>query len=243
MVAKHETSIGETSGSSPHPRKTIGTRYSSDPTDNKQVGAVLLARKLGQFGWRRTTPGALAENRSGQSGTSEISVNLRACLRRGSRCGGRHEPGVSALRTTPDATTTPSLPDRPDRLPTGGDLPQARPGGSPRRTSPREVVNAILYTLRGGQAWRLLPHDFPPWQTVYHYFRRWQAEGVWERIHHTVLMADRKRAGRDASQTGRRPAETGGRPKATASRSEPAIKGALAPMRQARRSRGASGTS
>jgi transposase len=55
--------------------------------------------------------------------------------------------------------------------------------------------------LRGGQAWRLLPQDFPPWQTVYHYLRRRPAEGVWERIHHAVLMADRERAGRDASPT------------------------------------------
>ncbi|MBW8271526.1 IS5 family transposase [Caldovatus aquaticus] len=80
-------------------------------------------------------------------------------------------------------------------------VPQARPGGRPRRASSRELVNAILYVLRGGMAWRLLPHDFPPWQTVYYYLRRWQAEGVWERIHHAVLLADRARAGREASPT------------------------------------------
>ena len=78
-------------------------------------------------------------------------------------------------------------------------VPDARPGGRPRRAPSRELVNAVLYALRGGQAWRLLPHDFPPWQTVYYYLRRWQAEGVWERIHHAVLMADRERAGREAS--------------------------------------------
>ena len=48
-------------------------------------------------------------------------------------------------------------------------------------------------------AWRLLPHDFPPWQTVYYYLRRWQREGVWERVHHALVMADRERAGREAS--------------------------------------------
>ena len=48
-------------------------------------------------------------------------------------------------------------------------------------------------------AWRLLPHDFPPWQTVSSYFRRWEREGVWARIHHTLGMADRERDGRDAS--------------------------------------------
>ena len=62
-------------------------------------------------------------------------------------------------------------------------------------------MNAILYALRGGQAWRLMPHNFPPWQTVYYYLRRWQADGVWERIHHAVLTADRERAGRGASPT------------------------------------------
>jgi putative transposase len=44
-----------------------------------------------------------------------------------------------------------------------------------------------------------LPHDFPPWQTVYYYLRRWQAEGVWARIHHAVLTVDRERVGREAS--------------------------------------------
>jgi putative transposase len=80
-------------------------------------------------------------------------------------------------------------------------VPDAKPGGRPRRASSRELVNAILYALRAGHAWRLLPHDFPPWQTVYYYLRRWQAEGVWQRVHHAVLTADRERAGREASPT------------------------------------------
>ncbi len=48
-------------------------------------------------------------------------------------------------------------------------------------------------------AWRLLPHDRPPWQTVYCYLRRWQREGVWDRVHHAVVMADRERVGRQPS--------------------------------------------
>src|ERR687894_505591 len=60
-------------------------------------------------------------------------------------------------------------------------MPEAEPGGRPRKASTRELVNAILYFLRAGMAWRLLPHDLPPWQTVYYYLRRWQREGVWER--------------------------------------------------------------
>ena len=78
-------------------------------------------------------------------------------------------------------------------------IPDARPGGRPRKAEKRAIVEATLYLLRAGCAWRLLPHDFPPWQTVYYYFRRWQCEGVWSRVHHTLVMAARERAGREAS--------------------------------------------
>jgi transposase len=78
-------------------------------------------------------------------------------------------------------------------------IPDAAPGGRPRRAPKREIVEAILYLLRAGCSWRLLPHDFPPWQTVYYYLRRWEREGVWARVHHTLVMADRERAGREAS--------------------------------------------
>ena len=78
-------------------------------------------------------------------------------------------------------------------------IPEADPGGRPRNASSRELVNALLSFLRAGMAWRLLPHDPPPWQTVYYYFRHWDREGVWQRIHHTLVMADRDRAGREPS--------------------------------------------
>ena len=78
-------------------------------------------------------------------------------------------------------------------------IPDATLGGRPRKADKREIVEAILYFLRAGCAWRLLPHDFPPWQTVYYSFRRWEREGVWARIHHTLVMADRERDGREAS--------------------------------------------
>src|SRR5688500_5967367 len=61
-------------------------------------------------------------------------------------------------------------------------IPAAKPGGRPRSVETREIVNAIRYLLRAGCAWRLLPHDLPPWETVYAYFRRWQADGTWEAI-------------------------------------------------------------
>jgi putative transposase len=56
-------------------------------------------------------------------------------------------------------------------------VPEAKPGGRPRTHQTREILNAIFYVVvRGGCAWRLLPHDFLPWQTAYHYFRVWRLE-------------------------------------------------------------------
>lgn len=75
-------------------------------------------------------------------------------------------------------------------------LPEAKPGGRPRATDLREVVNALSYWLRSGEAWRLLPHDFPPWQTVYHYWRSWRRSGDWERIHTALRERVRVRSGR-----------------------------------------------
>ena len=99
----------------------------------------------------------------------------------------------------------------------------------------RELVDAILYFLRAGVAWRLLPHDLPPWQTVYYYLRRWQREGVWERIHHTLVMADRERNGREPSPSA---AILDSQSVRTADQ-----KGAKKAMMGARRSPGANGTS
>ena len=50
-------------------------------------------------------------------------------------------------------------------------LPEALSGGRPREVSLRKIINAIFYITRGGCAWRLLPHEFPAWQTVYGYYR------------------------------------------------------------------------
>lgn len=61
-------------------------------------------------------------------------------------------------------------------------LPPAKPGGRPRETDLREVFNALLYLNRSGCSWRMLPHEFPPWQTVYDYFRVWIDSGVWHEI-------------------------------------------------------------
>jgi putative transposase len=77
-------------------------------------------------------------------------------------------------------------------------VPRAKPGGRPRAHETRELLNAIFYVLRGGSAWRLLPHDFLfPWQTAYHYFRAWRIDGTWQRIHTALRERLRRLAGRE----------------------------------------------
>jgi putative transposase len=61
----------------------------------------------------------------------------------------------------------------------------------------RAIVNAILYVLRSGCSWRMLPHDYPCWQTVYYYFRQWQREGIWDQVLATLHMQVRVQQGRD----------------------------------------------
>jgi len=63
----------------------------------------------------------------------------------------------------------------------------------------REVLNGILYVLRGGCAWRLLPHDFPAWNTVYYYFWLYRREGEWEKMHDVLRDQVRKQEGREVS--------------------------------------------
>lgn len=75
-------------------------------------------------------------------------------------------------------------------------LPKPKCRRRPREIPLRRIVEAILYLLRTGCAWRLLPRDFPKWQTVYTYFRKWRLAGVWERIHDRLREKTRRQAGR-----------------------------------------------
>ena len=77
-------------------------------------------------------------------------------------------------------------------------IPPAKPGGRPRKTDMREVLNGVFYELRSGCAWRMLPHDLPPWQTVYHYFRQWKGDGTWESMNQTLRIRLRMTDGREA---------------------------------------------
>lgn len=79
------------------------------------------------------------------------------------------------------------------------------PGPARRGRKPgvdlREILNAIRYMTRSGGGWRMLPRDFPPWQTVYWWFRRFVRLMLFRTIHDIALMIDRERAGRDAHPT------------------------------------------
>ena len=65
--------------------------------------------------------------------------------------------------------------------------------GRPRTRTLRDIVDAILYIVRGGCGWRLMPHDLPPWQTVYGYYWQWRNTGLWEKINAVLVQKVRVR--------------------------------------------------
>ncbi len=71
--------------------------------------------------------------------------------------------------------------------------------GRPRTHPLREIVNGMLYVLRSGSSWRMMPHDLPPWESVYGHFRRWKHNGLIERVHDALREATRQAAGRERS--------------------------------------------
>jgi putative transposase len=80
-------------------------------------------------------------------------------------------------------------------------IPAAKPGGRPRTLCMRAVINAILYVTVSGCQWRLLPSEYPSWQSVYAYFQRFRDDGTWKRIHETLRTQVRQRAGRHKHPT------------------------------------------
>ena len=70
-------------------------------------------------------------------------------------------------------------------------------GGRPLKHSKRELLNAIFYILRTGCQWRYLPHDFPPWKTVYTYFRNWKQAGIFEKMNHELTKHTRSNMARN----------------------------------------------
>ncbi len=79
-------------------------------------------------------------------------------------------------------------------------LPKPAKRGRPR-TDLRSIIDAVLYLVKGGIPWRLLPHDFPPWQTVYDVFRKWTLNDQWAALNDALRTLVRKAEGRDSQPT------------------------------------------
>jgi transposase len=76
-------------------------------------------------------------------------------------------------------------------------FPASNKRGRPKTHTAREILNAVFYVLRSGCPWRLLPYDFPPWETVYWWFRRWRTDGTWERLNTALRERLRRRLRRN----------------------------------------------
>ena len=80
-------------------------------------------------------------------------------------------------------------------------LERPRGPGRPPRLELREVVNALCYFTRTGCQWRLLPHEFPKWESVRYYFDKWSRDGTWEQLNAALVQQVRQQAGRRPQPT------------------------------------------
>jgi putative transposase len=76
-------------------------------------------------------------------------------------------------------------------------LPGPKGFGHPREVDLREILNGVFYVQRTGCQWEMMPHDLPPYSTVYAYFRKWQRNGTWQKIHDQLRHKVRKQAGKE----------------------------------------------
>ena len=76
-------------------------------------------------------------------------------------------------------------------------IPAVKSGGRPPKWSRRLILDGIFYVVRSGCQWKLLPREFPPWKTIYHYFRLWRIDGTWEHLNATLRERERTRQGRN----------------------------------------------
>jgi putative transposase len=143
-----------------------------------------------------------------------VSIHLvagRGVLTRAA-AGGGHLPSARVRRYPSDTS------DAEWRL-INRHVPAASGSGRPPCYSRRDIVDAIRYLAHNGCVWRAPPVDFPPWRTVYHYFRAWIRDGTVTRLHAALRDLTRRRAGRQVDSTAAiadsqsvRTAETAARP-------------------------------
>jgi transposase len=119
-------------------------------------------------------------------------------------------------------------------------IPAPKPGGRPAKYARREVLNAILYLVRSGCQWRMLPHEFPPWKSVYGYFAAWKKDGTLDRLHDELRGDLRRAEGKQRQPTAAvldsqsvKTTEKGGRAATTAVRRSTAASGTCSSIRSA----------
>jgi putative transposase len=81
-------------------------------------------------------------------------------------------------------------------------IPDAKPGGRPRKYEMREVINGLLYLVREGCSWRALPHDLPHWKTCYNFLRQFEADGTWDALVAALRVEVRTKLGREPTPSG-----------------------------------------
>jgi putative transposase len=81
-------------------------------------------------------------------------------------------------------------------------IPDAKPGGRPRKYAMREVINGLLYLAREGCSWRALPHDLPHWKTCYNFLRQFEADGTWDALVAALRVEVRTKLGREPTPSG-----------------------------------------
>ena len=80
-------------------------------------------------------------------------------------------------------------------------IPPGQQAGRPPFFALRRIIEAVFHLLRTGRQWRAMPHDYPPWSTVFHHFAKWRNQGTWERINTALRARHRVAKGRKAQPT------------------------------------------
>ena len=119
-------------------------------------------------------------------------------------------------------------------------IPAPKPGGRPVKYPRREIVNALLYIVRSGCPWRMMPHDLPPWRIAYWYFMQWKKDGTLDRLHDELRGDLRRAEGKQRQPTAAildsqsvKTTERGGRTATTAVRRSTAASGTCSSIRWA----------
>ena len=151
------------------------------------VAKSTIYRLLDRHGWRQL---------SARSSPAQAPQGKRAQGNRGSAREQR-EPSPPKMNREPSPQGYPSDLTDQEWAMLSPLIPEAKPGGRPRTVAMRAVLNALLYVDRTGCQWRALPHDFPPWSTVWTYFRKWRNDGTWKRMHTALREQVRVHQGRE----------------------------------------------